>query len=274
MAHWKALCVYFPSQVECLDLELIWPLKSQFSQGHFLQLKKWAESQNFDVFWAFGGPNLKIKLTPSIGNSSFCMPFPKMSTFCDSEQSSRVVARGVRPLQWPKPVKLYKKFTNDKIFSKFLEIWAGSPQSSTMLIQRGFGQNLEWIGHFPSFLCFGQPSLEHLHSRRYFWHFFKTMTLVKKVKEGFLTWHGLDKNLSQFPKIHLLWIWNIFWVKLVPMCVTRDFAEMKRNEGDRGLINSWGNFWEWGGMLGSRGKWNLRDWVRGRGPKGQNTGPT
>ena len=25
-------------------------------------------------------------------------------------------------------------------------------------------------------------------------------------------------------------------------------------------------------MLGSRGKWNLRDRVRGRGPKGQNTG--
>jgi len=108
MAHWKALSVYFPSQVEFLDLELIWPLKSQFSQGHFLQLKKWAESQNFDVFWAFGGPNLKIKFLPSIGNFSFCMPFPKMSTFCDSEQSSRVVSRGVRPLHKQKPVNFPK----------------------------------------------------------------------------------------------------------------------------------------------------------------------
>ena len=43
------------------------------------------------------------------------------------------------------------------------------------------------------------------------------------------------------------------------MCETRDFVEMKRNEWDRGLLNSWENFWEWGGMLGSRGKWNLRD---------------
>ena len=127
MAHWKAWSVYFPSQVEFLDLELIWPLKSQFSQGHFLQLKKWAESQNFDVFWAFGGPNLKIKLTPSIGNSSFCMPFPKMSTFCDSEQSSRVVARGVRPLQWPKPVNCTKNSQMTKFSPNFLKFGMGVP---------------------------------------------------------------------------------------------------------------------------------------------------
>jgi len=108
MAHWKDWSIYFPSQVEFMDLELIWPLKSQFSQGHFLQLKKWAESQFFDVFWAFGGPNLKIKLLPSIGWFIFCMPFPKMSTFCNSEQSSRVVTRGVRPLPRQKPVNFQK----------------------------------------------------------------------------------------------------------------------------------------------------------------------
>ena len=58
------------------------------------------------------------------------------------------------------------------------------------------------------------------------------------------------------------------------MCETRNFVEMERNEGDRGLLNSLGNFWDWGGMLGSMGKWNLIDLVRGRGPKGKNTGPT
>ena len=26
------------------------------------------------------------------------------------------------------------------------------------------------------------------------------------------------------------------------MCETRNFVEMERNEGDRGLLNSWGNF--------------------------------
>ena len=178
MAHWKAWPVYFASQVEFLNLVLIWPLKNHFSQGHFLQLKKWAESHFFDVFWAFGGPNLKIRLLLSIDNFSLCMPFPKMPSFQNSEQSSKMVSPGVRPFHGKKTCNLHKKFTNDKIFSKFLEIWAGSPQSSTMLIQRGFGQNLEWIGRFPSFLCFGQPSLEHLRSRRYFWHFSQTMTPV------------------------------------------------------------------------------------------------
>lgn len=47
----------------------------------------------------------------------------------------------------------------------------------------------------------------------------------------------------------------------------KGFAEMKRNEGDWELLSSWGKFGRYGGMLGIRGKWNLRNWVRGRGPK-------
>ena len=100
------------------------------------------------------------------------------------------------------------------------------------------------------------------------WH------LCKKWKRFFFFGMLWTKTSLSFSKIHLWLLRNSFWVKLVPMCETRDFVEMERNEGDRGLLNSWGNFWEWGGMLGSRGKWNLRDWVRGRGWKGQNTGQT
>ena len=49
---------------------------------------------------------------------------------------------------------LTKNFKIDKIFSKFLEIWAGVPQSSTMLSQRGFGQNPKTIKLLLSLLPF------------------------------------------------------------------------------------------------------------------------
>ena len=42
--------------------------------------------------------------------------------------------------------------------------------------------------------------------QRYSWHLSQTMTLVQKVKEVFLPWHVLDRNLSQFPKLHLLFL--------------------------------------------------------------------
>ena len=97
MAHWKAWSVYFPSQVDFRNLVLIWPLKNHFSQGHFLQLKKWAESQFLGVFWAFGGSKLKIKLPPSTGNFYFCIPFPKMPSLQNSEQPFKMISPGVRP---------------------------------------------------------------------------------------------------------------------------------------------------------------------------------
>ena len=80
-----------------------------------------------------------------------------------------------------------------------------------------------------------------------------------------------QKPLSYFPnssfiaqKKHLRETYPDVWDK--------GFSEMKWNEGDRGLLNSWENFWKWGGMLEGMGKWNLRNWVRRRGPKRKNTG--
>lgn len=81
------------------------------------------------------------------------------------------------------------------------------------------------------------------------------------------------KHFSVFPnssliaqKHHLSETYRDVWDK--------GFAEMKWNEGDMELLNSLGNFGRYGGMLGSRGKWNLKNWVKGRGPKRKNTGPT
>ena len=50
IARWKGLRVYFPAPPEVVNLELIGPLKSHFSQDIFLQLKIVAESQNLHVF--------------------------------------------------------------------------------------------------------------------------------------------------------------------------------------------------------------------------------
>ena len=97
------------------------------------------EAQNFTKSQVH--PWACVNFHEKYGNADF---FSKWS--CQDEGS----CGGWDPLM-EKTCVWHKKFTNDKIFSKFLEIWAGSPQSSTMLIQRGFGQNLEWIGCFPSF---------------------------------------------------------------------------------------------------------------------------
>ena len=77
----EGLWLYFPTPLEFLNLELIWPLKSHFSQGSFLQLKKGAESQNLHVFWAFGSPNLHKIWNPSIGKCIFAWKFQKCRVF-------------------------------------------------------------------------------------------------------------------------------------------------------------------------------------------------
>ena len=210
----------------------------------------------------------------SLRNGWECVTFHEKSRNVDFSQNG--VAKwkgraGGESLWGDKTCFLPEKTKNDPKYSKFLGICAGAELFCAMLLQGRLGQDVEGIGPFSPFLCFDQPPWIW---RLKFWHFYKTMTPVQKVTEVFILWHVMDKKISQFSKIHLLLLWNIIWVRLVPMCETRNFVEMERNEGDRGLLNSWGNFWEWGGMLGSRGKWNLRDWVRGRGPKGQNTGPT
>ena len=80
----------------------------------------------------------------------FIMKNPKMQTFRDLDLPIFRVARGALCVE-PKNLFLHKNFKIAKKFPKFFEIWAGGPQSSIMLSQRGFGQNLEWIGPFPPF---------------------------------------------------------------------------------------------------------------------------
>ena len=81
IARWKGMRVYFPTPPEFLNLELIWPLKSHFSQDSFLQLKIGAESPNLHVFWAFGSPNLHKIWNPSIGKCIFAWQFQKCKVF-------------------------------------------------------------------------------------------------------------------------------------------------------------------------------------------------
>ena len=43
IACWKYLDVFYPTQVECFNLELIYPSKTSFSQKYFLLVQKVAE---------------------------------------------------------------------------------------------------------------------------------------------------------------------------------------------------------------------------------------
>ena len=56
-----------------------------------------------------------------------------------------------------------QNFKNDKIYSKFAEIWSEGLPSCLMLSQGGFGQDLEWIRPFVTFQCSSQPRLQDLH---------------------------------------------------------------------------------------------------------------
>ena len=56
-----------------------------------------------------------------------------------------------------------QNFKNDKIYSKFAEIWSEFLPSCPMLIQGSFGQYLEWIRPFSPFQCSSQPRLQDLH---------------------------------------------------------------------------------------------------------------
>ena len=43
IARWKALSIYYPTQVEFLDLDVIFPSKTSISQDWFLLVQKVAE---------------------------------------------------------------------------------------------------------------------------------------------------------------------------------------------------------------------------------------
>ena len=85
------------------------------------------------------------------------LSFPKM------ELSNERVARGARPIGGEN-LFFARKITNDPKCSNFFEICAGFDLFSIMLLQRSLSQDVEGVGPFPLFLCFGQPSLDHFHS--------------------------------------------------------------------------------------------------------------
>ena len=159
---WKGLWVYFPTQLEFLNLVVIFPSKIAISQDCFLCVKNVAESHFLLVFWLSGGPKLHKISCPwmSICNFSWqiwkCWVFAKWS--CQDEGSHG----GWDPLmektcKLPEKTKIYPKC------SKFLGICAVARLFSALVLQWGLGQDMEGIGPFSPFLCFDQPPLEHLH---------------------------------------------------------------------------------------------------------------
>ena len=56
IARWKALDVYYPTQVEFLDLDVISPTKIAISQDWFLLVQKVAERPFSRCFWPFRQP--------------------------------------------------------------------------------------------------------------------------------------------------------------------------------------------------------------------------
>ena len=56
IARWKYLPVYFPTQVEFLNLVAICPSKNEFSQHFFLCVQKVAERLILGCFWPFRQP--------------------------------------------------------------------------------------------------------------------------------------------------------------------------------------------------------------------------
>ena len=56
IACWKSLPVYFPTQVEFLNLVSIWPSKNEFSQHCFLCVQKGAERSFLGCFWPLRQP--------------------------------------------------------------------------------------------------------------------------------------------------------------------------------------------------------------------------
>lgn len=144
IARWKGMDVYFPTQVEFSNLVSIFPSKSAFSQDCFLCVQKGAVRSFFTCFLTFWGPKVWWNALTITEHVYFIMTNQKMQSICDLDLPIVWVARDALPVE-PKNLFFNQNFKIDKIFSKFLEIWAGGPQSSTMLSQRGFGQNPKMI---------------------------------------------------------------------------------------------------------------------------------
>lgn len=92
---WKFLDVYFPTQVEFLNLVVICPSKIAISQDCFLCVKNVAESHFLLVFWLSGGPKLDEISWQWLSKCNFpwqiqkCWFFPKWSCQTKGSRAAR-----------------------------------------------------------------------------------------------------------------------------------------------------------------------------------------
>ena len=115
---------------------------------------------------------------------------PEMLSFLKIELPSERVARGVRPVKW-KNLFFALKTKNHPKCSKFLGICAGAEIFSAMLLQGSLGQDVEGVGPFSLFLCFGQPPLEHFHL--HLAHVHPCPIMILHVSKQFLIVVGLGQ---------------------------------------------------------------------------------
>ena len=143
-ACWKYCPVYFPTQEEFLNLVLICPYKSSFSQHCFWCIKIGAEMSFFERFWPLGDSNHAQISCPSTSSCDFTCWIQKYKPFVIWISQS-YGSRQWHDAQGEKTCVVTKNLSCDQNFPKFLEIWVGGSLWSDMLGQRGFSQYLKSI---------------------------------------------------------------------------------------------------------------------------------
>ena len=134
-----------------------------------------------------------------------------MLSFSKMELPNERVAHGARPIG-EENLFFARKITNDPKCSNFFENCAGVELFNIMLLQRSLSQDVEGVGPFPSFLCFGQPSLEHFHSCLAYVH--PRPIMIFYVPEQVLILVGLSQKPLQMsidPKKHSLSLKNLMF---------------------------------------------------------------
>ncbi len=149
-ACWKGWDVYFPTQVEFLNLVIICPSKIAISQDCFLCVKKVAESHFLLVFWLSGGPKLRQISSPLMSICNVAWKIWKCWVFAKWSCRDEGFHGGWDPLmektcKLPKKTKIYPKC------SKFLGICVVARLFSALVLEWSLGQDVEGIGPFPSF---------------------------------------------------------------------------------------------------------------------------
>ena len=71
IAHWKALSVCYPTQVEFFNLELIFASKTSISKTTFCWCKRWQKGDFHGVFGPLGYPKLDEISRPFLSMNKF-----------------------------------------------------------------------------------------------------------------------------------------------------------------------------------------------------------